>query len=97
MTIKASTPTKSGLNCAAETRLQYCKSFLQVYVETSIRQRVVLDDREDSALVEPALLASDAEDSVYQAGVPTVTMTTLMGRMELHDGYRDLNDWLFNN
>ncbi|KAI0337092.1 hypothetical protein BDW22DRAFT_1384197 [Trametopsis cervina] len=29
------------------TAMQYCKSFLQVYVLTSVRQRVVLDDREE--------------------------------------------------
>jgi len=29
------------------TAMQYCRSFLQVYVLTSVRQRVVLDDREE--------------------------------------------------
>jgi hypothetical protein len=49
MTTLASTPIESGLTCAVETRLpcSTAKSFLQVYVETSIYQRVVLDDREE--------------------------------------------------
>lgn len=28
--------------------MQYCKSFLQVYVETSTHQRVLLDDGEET-------------------------------------------------
>jgi len=29
------------------TAMQYCKTFLQIYVETSVYQHVLLDDREE--------------------------------------------------
>lgn len=62
------------------TATQYCKAFLQVYVETSTYQRVLLDDREE--VEERAIKSSRSLNTFWKSLIAAADVEILLPMRE---------------
>jgi len=80
------------------TAMQYCKTFLQIYVETSIYQRVLLDDADDREEVEErSIKSSRSLNSFWKsliAAADAEILLPMIGLCNAQPPYFELPHWM---